>query len=308
MKASDAPVGKNSDSVSNPLTSGRPTHSPWQGCLSLEFERRNHPLPQPTHRTVLNRVQVQAPLKVQRPFYPEGEVCHCVMLHTAGGIVGGDRLTVTAQLQPNAQTLLTTAAATKVYRSNGPESVQTISLKVAAGAQLEWLPQEAILFDGACYRQQLTVELDPGAAWFGWELTRLGRSARGETFMTGEWRSRIEVWQEGRLVWVDPQWVMGGGAMLNSQSGLAGAVVVGSLALIEPANRPEISRDLVEQARQIVAVPDAPHFRITRLQTGLLCRYRGASTTEAKRGFITLWSLLRQARWGRAACLPRVWQ
>jgi urease accessory protein len=304
MNALDAPTNKNSNLVSDPLTSGRPTHSPWQGRLSLEFQRRNR-LPQPTHQTILSRVQVQAPLKVQRPFYPESEVCHCVMLHTAGGIVGGDRLIVAAQLQPNAQALLTTAAAAKVYRSNGPESIQTISLKVATGAQLEWLPQEAILFNGACYRQQLTVELDPGAAWFGWELTRLGRSARGETFMTGEWRSRIEVWQEGRLVWVDPQWVMGGGAMLNSQSGLAGAVVIGSFALIQPTDGPEISPALVEQARQIVA---APQFRITRLQTGLLCRYRGASTIEAKRGFIALWSLLRQTCWGRAACLPRVWQ
>jgi len=143
---------------------------------------------------------------VQRPFYPEEpDVCHSVMLHTAGGVVGGDRLSLNFRLGPNAHTLITTAAAGKIYRSNGLEARQSIQMQVATGACLEWFPQEIIVFNGAIYRQDLRVELDPGASWLGWEITRFGRSARGERFLQGEWRSHTEIWQQGRPLWIDRQ-------------------------------------------------------------------------------------------------------
>jgi urease accessory protein len=85
----------------------------WHGKLNLVYAHRQN-------TTTLIHNQNQAPLKVQRPFYPEGqEVCHSVILHTAGGVVGGDRLSCNFHLQPNAQALITTAAASKIYRSNG---------------------------------------------------------------------------------------------------------------------------------------------------------------------------------------------
>jgi urease accessory protein len=133
----------------------------WRGSLALEFTHRQN-------KTILSRNYGQAPLKVQRPFYPEGDaVCHSVVLHTAGGVVGGDKLTVAVQLQPDAQALITSAAATKIYRTNGLEAQQQTHIQIAAGACLEWLPQETIVFDGALYRQQMKVELAAGATWMG---------------------------------------------------------------------------------------------------------------------------------------------
>ncbi len=265
--------------------------SSWQGSLALIYEQR-------ADKTIPSQVQMQAPLKLQRPFYPEGAVCHSVMIHTAGGMVGGDRLAVDVTLQPQAQALITTAAATKVYRSSGLEAEQTVALNLASGACLEWLPQETIVFDGALYRQQLRVELAAGATWLGWELTRLGRSARGERFDAGSWRSRIEVWQAGQLIWIDPQWIAGGSAMLSSLHGLANCPVVGSMALIGV----EVAPEILEQARQA-----SPQLGITRLQAGLLCRYRGSSTAEARQAFMVVWQLLRPIYLGRPVCLPRVW-
>lgn len=245
---------------------------------------------------------MQAPLKVQRPFYPEDDqACHAVMLHTAGGIVGGDRLSISVQLQSDAQALVTSAAATKVYRTNGLEAQQQVQIQVAEGACLEWLPQETIVFDGALYRQQFKIELAAGATWIGWDLTRLGRSARGEQFDGGEWRSRTEVWQNDRLIWVDPQWIQGGSEMMTSLHGLAGCPVIGTFVLIGP----QISKELLEQLRSQITLPQ---LSLTRLQAGLLCRYRGDSTTEAKRELIKLWQLLRQEFLGRSVSVPRVWQ
>jgi len=282
------------------IDSSKPTG--WQGNLQLEFEDRNG-------ETILSRSLMQAPLKIQRPFYPEGKgVCHGVMLHTAGGVVGGDRLSSQIQLHSNAQVLLTTAAATKVYGSN-TESNQAIHVQVAENAGLEWLPQETILFDGARYRQSVRVELEPGATWLGWEMTRLGRSARGEQFLSGEWRSHLEVWQAGQLLWVDPQWLLGGSEMLQSAHGLSGCAVVGSLGFVGR----EVSPEFVAEVRSLLAEGDTTEFLAaemgaTRLMNGFLCRYRGSSTTEARQRLIQVWDLLRQRYLGRSLCLPRVWQ
>ncbi len=273
----------------------------WHGTLNLVYAYN-----QGTTQLIHNRVQ--APLKVQRPFYPEGsEVSHSVVLHTAGGVVGGDRLSLNFQLEPKAQALITTAAANKIYRSNGLEARQTIDVQVAEGACLEWLPQETIVFNGAIYRQDMRVELAPKASWIGWEISRFGRSARGERFVQGEWRSHTEIWQQGRPLWIDRQWLPGGEEIINSPHGLAGQPVVASLVWIGQVVSPEI----VQQARQLWNQDNrvtSSAVGVTRLSDGLLCRYRGASTSEVRKWFTDVWQLIRLSFLGRYSCTPRVWQ
>lgn len=268
----------------------------WHGSLNLVFEQRHD-------RTALIQEQVQAPLKVLRPFYPEGSnVCHSVVLHTAGGLVGGDRNDLNFHLKPNAQALITTASASKIYRSNGLQARQNIQIKVENNACLEFLPQETIVFNGAIYRQDLRVELASGASWISWEITRFGRTARGERFLQGEWRSHTEVWQQGIPLWIDRQWLPGIEEIINSPHGLAGQPVVASLVWIGQPVSPEI----VQQARSLF-----PHYSssgVTRLTSGLLCRYRGNSTTEVKSWFMDVWQLLRLSFLARNRCIPRVWQ
>lgn len=274
----------------------------WCGSLNLVFAHD-----QGTTQLVHN--QVQAPLKVQRPFYPEGrEICHGVVLHTAGGVVGGDRLSLNLHLKSNAQALVTTAAAGKIYRSQRDEAKQTIKIQIDEGACLEWLPQETIVFNRAIYRQDLRVELAANSTWLGWEITRFGRSARGERFLEGNWRSHTEVWRQGQPLWIDPQWLQGGAAMLDSPHGLAGYPVVGSFAWMGQA----ASTELVDKARNLWTASAAKgasgETGVTRLIEGLLCRYRGTSTVEARRWFVAVWQLIRSAYLGRSLCIPRVWQ
>lgn len=278
----------------------------WQGRLELDFVAR-------AGGTQLGRSFVQAPMKVQRPFFPEGDrVCHVVTLHTAGGVVGGDRLSAKIHLAPKAHALCTTATAGKIYRSNGQVAEQATHIHIAAGGYLEWLPQETIVFDGADYRQRLRVDLDEDALWLGWEMTRLGRTARGEGFASGQWRSHTEVWKDGRLLWVDPQQILGGAAPLSSPHGLNHCPVVASFAILgQPVA--QLSADLLPQTRQFIptAASSSPlpslQYAATRLQSGLLYRYRGHSTLEARRWFIQIWHLLRPALVDRPGYLPRVW-
>jgi urease accessory protein len=273
--------------------------SPWHGKLNLVYGCKQAV-------TEVTHAQTQAPLKLQRPFYPEGgKICHSVVLHTAGGIVGGDQLTQAVHLQPHAQAMLTTAAAAKVYRSNGQEARQQITLNVEAGAYLEWLPQETILFNGANYRQDVRVNLAPGGCWLGWEVTRFGRSARGEQFIQGEARSRLEVWQDDQPLWIDRQWFPASAELFASPYGLAGQPVVGSLVWLGLP----VSKEIISQIRELWHQGDFTGEAgvTTTLGEGLVCRYRGPSTAVARRWFCQVWNLLRQKLRDRAPVKVRVW-
>lgn len=270
----------------------------WQGVLKLHFSQRQG-------ETYLRQEQLQAPLKIQRPFFPEGPgVCHCVVLHTAGGIVGGDRLTQSLTLDTQTQVLLTTAAATKVYASEGRTATQGIQITIGPHACLEWLPQETIAFNGAYYRQTVQVSLAAGACWLGWELTRMGRSARGETFVTGDWRSHTEVWQGEVPLWVDRQWLPGSAVVCQSPHGLAGQPVVGTLVFV---GQP-VDQAVLDQLRPLATTLQiAGDTGISRLPEGLCCRYRGPAMTAAKAWFVAIWQVLRPWYLGRAIVIPRVW-
>lgn len=273
----------------------------WHGRLNLVYANRDG-------STQIIQNQMQAPLKVQRPFYPEGkEVCHSVILHTAGGVVGGDRLSSNFHLQPNAKALITSAAASKIYRSSRLESQQNIDIKLELGANLEWLPQETIVFDGAIYQQNLRVELAPKASILLWEITRFGRTARGEKFLSGKWRSHTEIWQQNRPLWIDRQLLIGGDKMLESPHGLAGKPVVATLTLVgEP-----ITTELLEKVRALPSEatinPGNSTIGVTRIPNGLVCRYCGISTAAARDWFVGIWDLLRLSLSERPCCLPRVW-
>lgn len=243
--------------------------------------------------------------------------CQTVALHTAGGLVGGDRLTFKATWEPHTASLITTAAATKVYGSGEsgrdpqdplpPLARQDVHLSLATGSHGEWLPQETIVFAGANYAQTLRVDLAAGATWLGWDITRLGRSARREEFRSGRWRSQGEVWRQGVPLWIDPQGIEGCGDLWDSPQALAQQPVIATLAWV---GQP-VSPDLVAAARSRWHDRPEPTATaqggVTRLMEGLLCRYRGPSTAEARSWFVEVWRLVRRDRQGPPPAIPRVW-
>ncbi|MBK1987952.1 urease accessory protein UreD [Sphaerospermopsis aphanizomenoides BCCUSP55] len=268
----------------------------WHGTLNLVYAKR-----QDSTQLIYNHNQ--APLKIQRPFYPEGkEICHSIILHTAGGVVGGDKLTSQIHLQPHSQVLITTAAANKIYRSNGLQARQNINIQINAGAYLEYLPQETIIFNGAVYRQDVRIELDEKASFLGWEITRLGRTARGEKFVQGEMRSHTEIWRNNQPLWIDRQIIPGNEQIFHSPHGLGGNPVIGTLVFIGVP----ISQEIIEQARSLIT--QSMFAGVTRLEYGLLCRYRGNSTSEVRKWFTNIWQMLRVSCLNRGNCIPRVWQ
>jgi len=272
---------------------------PWQGVARLTY-RVSH------GHTVPIAPYTQAPLRLQRPFYPADGVCHSTLVHTAGGMVSGDRLAIGATLEPHSQVLLTTAAAHKLYGAGQPDAApaqQAIHLQLSAPSVLEWMPQETVVFDGARYRQQVRVDLADGACWLGLDITRFGRSARQEQFSQGQWDSATEVWQGSRPLWIDRLHLTGGTAPLTSVNGLAGQPVVGTLALVGHRLGP----DQVARLRQVWTGDQPGETGISPLAEGVVCRYRGPSSQVARRWFLALWQQLRPWYLGQSAPPLRVW-
>jgi urease accessory protein len=148
------------------------------------------------------RVGEDGPLRVRFPG-PDSPSLEAMIVNTAGGIVGGDRHRIDISAGNGSRLSVTTAAAEKVYRSLGPPADVAVRLRVEPGAQLRWLPQEAILFDRASLRRRIEVDLFGDASLLMAEATVFGRFAMGETVrhgtLTDYWRLR----RDGRLVFAE---------------------------------------------------------------------------------------------------------
>ncbi|MCW7541676.1 urease accessory protein UreD [Aquabacterium sp. A7-Y] len=168
----------------------------WLGHLDLTYRRDGG-------RTVAHD-RHDGPMRVLAALYPEGPgICHHVLVHPPGGLVGGDELQLRVRVGPQAHALLTTPGATRFYRSAGAEALQDVQATVAAGGRLEWLPLETIAYSGTRAVNRQRFELEAGAQMMGWDLLALGLPAAGQGFERGSFEQHLElpgVWLERGLL------------------------------------------------------------------------------------------------------------
>jgi len=264
----------------------------WTARLELEYAVRQQ-------RTVLVRNRHEGPLVVQRPLYPEAEVCHTCLLHPPGGVVGGDRLEIDILAGKGTAILLTTPGATKFYRSAGSRAVQEQQLTVASGALLEWFPQDNIFFPGAEAELTTRVDLAPTGQFMGWEIHCLGLPVNNERFRSGSLQTRLAIYRAGRPLLLDRLRVAGE-EELERCAGLRGFPV--SATFIATGGK----ADMLSSLRELTAGQDAL-YGVTLVDEVLVARYLGHSTFAAHELFTAVWKLLRPQITGRCACVPRIW-
>ena len=191
-----------------------------------------------TRRGVLHE---SGSLRVRFPS-PEDDGLSGVFVNTAGGVAGGDRFDIEISAADAARLTLTTAAAEKVYRAPGAAAQLNISLKVAAGAHLGWLPQETILFDRARVHRRFDIELDDAASLLLCEIVVFGRTAMGERVEQGEFVDRWRLRRGGRLVFAETIRLDGniGAKLARSAVARAGAAI--GTALIVPGDEALVER------------------------------------------------------------------
>jgi urease accessory protein len=180
-------------------------------------------------------------LRVRFPS-PEAEGLSAVFLNTAGGIAGGDRFDIDIATGEGSRLAVTTAAAEKVYRTDGPAAELNIALKAAADSHLAWLPQETILFDRARMLRRIEIDLAESASLLLCEIVVFGRSAMGERMLQGEFVDHWRMRRGGRLVFAETVRLDGDIGEKLARSAIAkGGVAVGT-ALIVPGDGALVAR------------------------------------------------------------------
>lgn len=270
----------------------------WQARLRLGFDRN-------TRGTRLFERHHAGPLRVQKPLYPEGApVCHAVIVHPPGGVVGGDALDIDISAGNGAQALLTTPGAGKWYRANGRRSRQDVRIDIMEGAALEWLPQETLFYRDAQVELTHEVSLAASARYLGSEILCFGRTAAGEVFAGGRVRQTTAIRREGELVWHEQGQVDGAGSAMHSPFGLGGNTVCATLI----ACGLTLDAGQMRQLRQETdGASCSGRTGVTQLPQIVVVRHLGRSGEAARAVVLAAWRRLRPALLGRAAAVPRLW-
>lgn len=166
------------------------------GELRLTFAQRDG-------STVLTENYSRPPLQVMRAIRDSARCLCAYLLSPTGGVVQGDRYHMQIRVGVNAHALITTQAATRVYRMPSDCAEQVVQIDVEAGAVCEFIPDAAILFADADFRQRIEVRLHPSALLILHEVVMGGRLARGECLQFRRYANRLTVRDEAGLLLYD---------------------------------------------------------------------------------------------------------
>jgi urease accessory protein len=238
-----------------------------------------------------------APLRWLFPDAEADEPKPGALVNVAGGLAGGDSLDIALRVDAGAAFTATTPAAEKLYRSLGPTTVIRSTIRIAAGATCEWLPQETILFDRARLDRRLTLEIEEQSRLLAAELVVLGRAAHGEQLRGGSVLDAWRVRRGGRLVWADALRLDDPERDTAHRFALSGANATATLLLAAPdaAAHRDLARDCADGGASVVA----PGLLVARWlgEAGAVRSALGAAICR-----------LRAAALGHPPRLPRLWR
>ncbi|QCI68787.1 urease accessory protein [Phreatobacter stygius] len=248
--------------------------------------------------TVIRDCYQEAGLRIRMPRPGPAMPVEAVIINTAGGLTGGDRFSLEIVAGEGTRAVVTGQAAEKVYRSSGGVGSFRTHIVLGEAASLDWLPQEAILFDGSALDRRLDIEMAASAHLLAVESVVFGRLARGESvesaFLFERWRIR----RGGRLVYAEGLRFDGPvAARLAARAAGAGAIAAASVVVVSPG-----AEDLIDATRDRLAGLDATGVEAgASAFDGLVSiRLLSADPFALRRGLVQLLEMLRGP-------LPRVW-
>ena len=268
----------------------KPVKSSWKAELKLKFTPS-------VYKTVLSERWHKGPLTVQRPFYPEGGLCHVYILHPPGGVVSGDQLSISVSVDTGANALITTPGAAKFYTSAGEQAHQKVAITIADDATLEWLPQETIVFEGARLTSNVTIELAAKARFIGWEILVLGRPAADEGFKQGEALLSWQINRNGLPLFLEKMRL--DAHAFNARWGLDGCSCCATLFASGA------STNNLEAVRALIA--DTPRQGVTLIDDLLICRASAEKTQPVRQFFENVRQLIRNDIVQQPPYTPRIW-
>ena len=272
----------------------------WRADLQLDYTLESQ-------RTVARYVHL-GPLRVLKSLYPEGDaICHNVLVHPPGGLVGGDTLDIQVKVASGAHGLVSTPGATRFYKSGGHPALQQVIAQVADHARLEWLPLEAIAYNDCEATNRAVFHLAPSAELITWDVTALGLPCSDQAFTQGHFQQHLEipgVWLErGNVQGNDSRW-------LNSPLGLAGQKCFASLVFASGSPiAPTRAESALAAARGII------EGNPLKLQAGITCAHPQVIVLRVMSPLVEptmdllkqVWAVWRHALWQLPSEPPRIW-
>ena len=272
----------------------------WRADLKLDYTLESQ-------RTVARYLH-QGPLRILQSLYPEGDqICHNVLVHPPGGLVGGDTLDIQVTVAEGAHALVSTPSATRFYKSGGQAALQQVTATLAPGSRLEWLPLEAIAYNDCEATNRAIFNLAPSSELMAWDVTALGLPSSDMAFTKGHFQQHLEipgVWLErGNLRGDDTRW-------LNSPLGLAGQKCLASLVFASGNNiEPQRAAQALEAAREVLEAHPL------RLQAGVTCAHPQVIVLRVMSPLVEpsmdllkkVWAVWRHTLWALPSTPPRIW-
>jgi len=272
----------------------------WNATLSLDYSLQ-------ADKTIAH-FRHDGPLRILQSLYPEGDaVCHNVLVHPPGGLVGGDTLDIAVTAATGSHGLITTPGATRFYRSAGETALQRTRLRLESGARAEWLPMEALCYSGCLAENHLRLDLAPGAELMGWDVTALGLPSANQPFEQGSFCQHIElpgVWLERARIRADDLLLM------NSPLGLAGQRCIATLFFAAGSKldrqRRQLALDLARQVLEAHPLGAAAGATSPDAQV-VVVRVLAPLVEPAMVLLKQVWKVWRQHFWNKDAPSPRIW-
>jgi len=272
----------------------------WHAQLSIDYTRD-------ADKTLARHFHT-GPLRVLQSLYPEGDaVCHNVLVHPPGGLVGGDTLDIRVRAGSGAHGVITTPGATRFYRSDGDTATQTSHLTLEPDARMEWLPLEALCYSGCLAENRLTLDLAPGAELLGWDVTALGLPHADQPFVQGQFQQHIEV----PGVWLERGNIAANDArLLDGPTGLTGQRCLASLFFVAGTPLTRTRRELaLDSVREVIGQHAlAPTCGATSPHPQVVVVRVIAPVVEPAMDLLrSLRNVWRTALWDIAPSNPRIW-
>jgi urease accessory protein len=272
----------------------------WHASLALDYSLREG-------RSIAH-FRHEGPLRVMQSLYPQGDaICHNILVHPPGGLVGGDRLDIRIHAGSQSHGLITTPGATRFYRSLGEPAVQSTHIQLEAGSRLEWLPMEALYYSGCLAENRLHMSLAPGAQLLGWDITALGLPQAEQPFVQGQLLQHIEVpgvWLERARIRAEDH------GLMDHPLALAGHRCLGTLFMVsgQPLERAR-RESLIEVARAVSATQaQGLSAGVTAVHEQVLVLRVLAPLVEPAMDLLkAVWQAWRREAWQLEAPAPRIW-
>lgn len=268
----------------------------WKGFLSFTFENK-------AGKTIVKDKRHLGPLVVQRPYYQELGLPIVLIIHPPGGVVGGDELVVNVKCNAKSQSMVSTPAATKFYRSTGSLATQQQTIDVFENAELEWLPQETLYFNQSYVHNSLMINLKTShAKVIAWDIVGLGRPESGEAYQEGFLKQTIEFKVAGILKFRDQMLLNKDNQFLTHFAGLGNYRLFATMLIYTDSFTLIALKDVLQgndwQSQKV---------GITYVNGVLVIRVLGHSLDLIKQVLFSAWVIARPLVLNKEVAKPRIW-